>query len=193
MLTAEFVDKVFYRIGRGNPQAKIGLYRPAIQAIESQALQRLADKVASDPDSYEILQQQYALVLVAGEISLLGLNPTLLHSTQARKHWRITMTGVTNPLKALPNRCDLDNPPPISSYYYYNVFKGLLTVRKSDKTVPAETGVQLVGNYVPTLTDTSLGATGELSDDLIDIALEILGGVPNPESAGNKQKPEPTA
>jgi hypothetical protein len=177
MTDSEFVARVFARISRGNPQAKVGVYRPAIQSIIGQSLQKLADKVAADSVSYELLQQQYDLTLVAGEASLLSLTPTLLHSKQARKHWRVTMTGVTNPLKALPNRCDLDNPPPISSYYYYNVFKGKLTVRKSDKTIPTETAVQLIGNYVPLIGDASLATTGELSDDLIEIGIEIMAGM----------------
>lgn len=181
MTTAEFVAKVFARISHGNPQAKAGVYRPAIQAIEGQSLQRLADKVAADPVAYTILYRQTNLILVAGEVTLLALSPTLLLSEESRKKWRVTMTGVTNPLKYLRNRNDLDNPPPISSYYYYTVFMSKLLVRKSDKTVPTETAVQLFGNIVPLINDDSLSATGELSDDLIDIGIAIMMGLPDPE------------
>ncbi len=180
---AAYTDTVWYRISKGAPQAPSGLWRSAAQATLPNALQRLADQVAADPFLFPLLQREYAgLTLIGGEVSITSINtvgPTLLVSDDARRRWRLTMTNVPFALEYVPNRTDLDNPPPIQDFYYYTVFNDLIVVRDYTGTAPVETDLQIFGNYVPEITNTVFD-DGELFDNLIDIgvALTLAAGAP---------------
>lgn len=170
----DFRDTVWYRISKGKPQPEIGLYRVAVESVLSSALQRLGNRVAADPKLCVTFQSEYPLVLASGEISLIGLSPTLLLSKEARKQWRVTMTDIRFPLQFLPNRRDVDNPPRTDDYYFYTVHLKKLIVRNSIGEIPAETSVQLFGNYVPLINDAALAVGGELFDDLCDCGTAIM-------------------
>ena len=166
----QFVDSVFYRISKGKPQAESGVWRVSIESTMASALQRLAERVASNHELYPILVNKYELTLLpSGEVSLSGLTPTLLLSKAGRMRWTVTATGVTHPIQMRRNYIDLTNPSPNSDYYFYTVFNKSLMVRTSAGVPPIETSIQLYGNYVPAIDDASLSMGGQLFDDLVDI------------------------
>lgn len=167
----EFIARTSQRL----EQRSQGMRFPAdsVFSIRDASLQRLSDHVAADPVSYDILYRPYPFVLSSGEISIAGQTPTLLLSKDARKHWLITMTSVRFPIKPLPSYTDLLNPPPTPDYYFYATRASVLMIRDSNGDIPAETAVQFYANYTPLITDPVFSSNGELSDDLIDIAVAI--------------------
>lgn len=181
MTDLEFIAIVTHRL----EQRARGLMFPptTVFSIRDAALHRLAGRVSRDAGLYTLLQTQYDLTLNLGEASLLGLQPTLLLSKETRKFWLITMTGVDHSIKLLNSITDLNNPPPVSSFYYATVFQWKLLVRDSAKAIPEETALQLFGNGVPLLTDPVFEEDGELRDDLIDVAVELLLESKNPAKA----------
>lgn len=172
--SAEYVDTVWYRLTKGKPQPLAELWRAAVQSTLGAALQRLGDRVAADEGLYPLLVNEYALTLVTGQVDISGQDPVLLLSEHARAHWRVTMTDIRFPLKYLPNRFDLDNPPPTSDYVFYTVFNKNLVVRDYLGAVPTETAVQLFGNYTPEIDDSSLEVDGQLFDNLADIGAALV-------------------
>lgn len=175
----EFVARVTNRLEQHAQGVKFPA--PAVFSILGDTLQKLADQVAADPSRYAILYRAYSITLgaggTAGQDPVTTLSPTLLLSEEARKWWRVTMTGVRFPLSYRPNRTDLDNPPPISDpdYYYYAIFAGNVVVRDSQGEVPTVTALQFNGNYVPLISDPMLDK--ELKDDLFDVGTALLLGV----------------
>lgn len=179
MNTAQFIDRVFRRVGRGKPQAEIGIYRNAIQSIMGQALQRMGDRIAKDKYSYTILQREYDLTLTNGVVQINNLTPPLLLSKEARRHWYVTMSGAPASLKPLPSIVDLKNVP-ITGGTFYTVFNGQLVVYDAGGPTTG-TDVQLVGNYVPLISDPAFDdSTGELGDNLITIGVALILEAGNP-------------
>lgn len=173
----EFIARVSQRVEQKSQGVKFPV--DTVFSIRDTALQRLADKVAAS-DSWDMLYRAYPLVLSSGEITLQGLTPTLLLSKMARKHWLVTMTGVTYPIKPLPNYQDILNPPPISTYYYYTIRANALVIRNYLGAVVPETATILYGSYVPLINDTLFGTAAELTDDLIDQGVQLLLENSNP-------------
>lgn len=175
----QYVDTVWYRISKGAPQPLVGNWRVSIQSTIPAALQRLADRCASDEYLAPLLQYEWDLTLgsagTAGQVPIHNLSPTLLLSERARKRLRVTMTGLRFALKYRPNLHDLTNPPPIPDpdYAYFCIYQQNLIVRDFQGSVPALTAIQLIGQKVPIdLTDAVFD--GELFDDLCDSAVEII-------------------
>jgi len=171
----QYVDTVWLRLAKGLPQPQGKLWRVSIQSTIPTALQRLADRVAADDYLFPLLQNEWDLTLNAGQVPVHNLAPTLLLSRKARKHIRITMTGVRFGLKFRPTYHDLMNPPPIpdNDYLYYTFFEQNLFVRDNLGSIPAGTSIQLVGQKVPAdLTDAVFD--GELFDNIADIGAAII-------------------
>ena len=173
-VTADYVQAVWYRLSKGKPQPMSGVWRVAIEDTLDAALQRVSDRIAADDGLYPLLVNQYALVLTSGEVAINALVPVLLVSTASRKRWRVTMVadGVRFPLKYLPNRSDLDNPPPTQDYYFYTIFNNLLVVRDSTGAVPGEVNVEFFGSYAALISNPAFD--GEVFDNLIDVGVAII-------------------
>lgn len=175
----QYIDTVWLRISKGLPQPETKLWRTAIQSTEAAALQRLADRCASDEYLAPLLQHEWDLTLgsagTAGQVPIHNLSPTLLLSERARKRLRVTMTGLRFALKYRPNMHDLTNPPPIPDfdYAYYTLFQQNIVVRDFQGSVPALTDIQIIGQKVPIdLTDPVFD--GELFDNLCDCGAELI-------------------
>jgi hypothetical protein len=173
MTETEYIQKVFMRISRGNPQAIAGVYRPAIQISKDDAIQRLANSVARDKAAFQSLQRDFALVLVGGEVSLSGLTPELITAEYARKNWYIRITGADYPVEILKNRASLDNPPPTEGRLFAAYHSDKLIVVNHEGVATDLTAVTLSGNYIPSdVTDTAFNDT-KLADELINFGVQV--------------------
>ena len=172
LTTDQYIDKVYYAWGHGQPQANAGVISAAIEADLPRALQRLADITAKDPALAPLLQKSFSLTLTSGVVTL---DATLLTSKEARQRYFVTLVGVTNPLQQLWNREDLFNPPNQRDYFFYTISAHTMVVRKYDGTTPTDTTGSLVGSYVPTVGQ----VPDELIDNIIDIGVSMIAEVPS--------------
>ena len=186
----DYVNVVWNRVTKGKPQMQSEVWRSAVESTLSNALQRLAQRVAGDEALYPLLQEVFDFSLTGfGDQTIDVINTvnpghTLLVSHAARRHWRLVSVGggPRFSLKYLPHRRDLDNPPPTPDYHFYTVHDGRIIVRDSDGNIPTDyTEIQLFGNYVPIISD-QVFSNGELFDDLVDIGCAII------QESGNLQE-----
>ena len=167
----EFIARISHRVEQRAQGVKYS--EQTIFSIRDSALQRLADKIAADGVSYTLLQRTYSLVLSGGEVSLIGLSPTLLLSKDSQKHWYVTLPTQRFSLKKLGSITDKINPPPTPDYSFYIVHQAKLQAFDYAGTNLSGT-VSLTGSYVPLLSDPVFDTSAELTDDLLDVAIDLL-------------------
>lgn len=180
MTKREFANTVWLRLTKGRSQKATGVFRSSLESIIPAALQRLADRVSADDALYTLLYRTYTGLTLdgTGAVTITGQSPTPLLSIAARKHWRVTMTGVRFSLQFLPDLHHLSNPPQLLDRYFYTIFAGQITVRDGSGNIVPETDLQWATSFVPALiTDVN----DQLTDNLVDIgeALALAGAVPN--------------
>lgn len=170
MNSAQYANRVFQRLSKGNPQGEVKILRSAIENQLPQALQRLADEVAANSKERVRLQSLFPLTLGgAGTAGEEPLPSTVVTNKSAIEGWYVRMSGVPNELQYLPNRRDLDNPLSALDYYYYTLFNGALVVRDANGNIPAETALSLYANYTPTISQ----VPAELEDNLINCGVQV--------------------
>src|ERR1700754_4834783 len=110
----QLVPLIYEGIAKGYPQEAVKLRRSAIYDARNRIYRAFAERVAADPRLLHRLHKSFPLTL--GNAGTAGEEPlpaTLVTTDKAIQGWRVTLTGVANALKWLPNREDLENPPQI--------------------------------------------------------------------------------
>lgn len=170
--TAQYVERVWYDLSKGNPEIQAGVYRSAIESALPQALNDLAELIAkSDPPTRALLQSDFSFTLSSGEAVLSG-NPTLIPRYIAQSGY-VTLSGLTEPLCWVPHRADLTAsrlPSSQTDYNFYTVADGKIIVRTNTGAIPSATALTVMGSYVPTISQVP---DGQLVDELVGIGVAI--------------------
>lgn len=172
--SAQYVDRVFYRVGKGQTEEQAGVTTAAIEAGLNQTLQGLAEMIASHKSAAKrsLLQNSFSFTLSSGEVSLTA-QPTLMRRYIPVTGY-LTLTGVTEPLQWLPHRRDLDHPPPLPDYQFYSLFDDKIRVVDSNGTASTGTALTIIGSYVPLISEVA----DELVDELVNLGVaQVLQSV----------------
>jgi hypothetical protein len=190
----DYVDEVFFQLGRGRAEKDAMLYRSSIYALSNNALRLLADSIAqAGPEKRVYLQKNFNFTLSGGAVSI-PLTSTIIPEWIPSAGY-VTLSGITNPLLWLPYRSDLDTPPPLGSDFtfpqggFYTLFGQTVIVRDVTKAVPTQTALSINSIFNPLISE----VPDDLVKDLVNIGVSLVltagqpQAPPPPQQSGNPQ------
>lgn len=173
MTTAQFVEFVFLRLGGGKPEEQAGIYRAAIEASLSGALEQLAYDTAEDSNAARrgLLQKVFSLSAGSGTgVVDFTSEPTIIIRHIPSTGYVTASSLSDRPLQWVPTRQQLDNPPPLSDYHFYTIFANTMIIRSSAGTAPSGTpAITIFSSYIPTISQVPT----ELEGALVDIGVAM--------------------
>lgn len=105
MIENEYIERVFRRVAEGNPQAKMGVYRNAIQATKDDARHKFAQLMIGRPEQ-SLLENDYALT-ITGTNAAFGANTDLLPESIIAAD-NVRHSSVAKKFKPVATSSDLD-------------------------------------------------------------------------------------
>lgn len=164
----EFIQRVRNRL----KPAGIDMKPDEVESVLSMALLRLGERVAQDPFHRVRLQAPFSDAITAGFADLSGGGFATLKVSHVRYGRVIHPGSPTAPLQFLPNRQDLDYPPPTPDFYFYAIFQnGLYAVDYTGANVPDAT-LTITSSYNPSLAQVPVGLTAMLVDIGVELCME---------------------
>lgn len=178
---AQIVNRAYYRMSQGKPEAETHMYRFALEATIPDALNSLAQMASERPD-YPLQNKEFPVTITSG-VGALATN-CAVHTIPMIGRVKDASGANTYSLQFVPSLQDLDFPRN-DEFVYYTInggaaVGGSIFIKAGTRAPATPTSLTVTAGVFPTLVKPYTAATAitdlavQHEDDLINILVQLV-------------------